>query len=407
MVFSLVILANFSSASAPASAAKDDAFFRMIESDDVAGVRAAIEAGADVNARGRFGQLPLILALNHDPRIVAMLLDASADVNPRDQNRYGGLTPLFYAAHLFPGLRRDRDPAVQLANTALLLEAGADVNAREGSGQTPLIFAGTLALGIFPEAEGKLVKMLLDAGADVNARDEFGRTPLMTWVQEGSSEAVKMLLDASADVNAKDVHDDMTPLLCAASMGNPDGAANLKMLLDAGADANARANDGVSALCLASMFGRYESVAVLLDAGADVNVRVRGFAPLHMAAGLVAMENENNRDSFKERADRAISMFAVRDRTRKPPTDFLAATKLLVEAGADVDARSIEDEAPLLDSLGMNTSPRTQTERTWVGEEKKLAGKTPLEVARVVGNDEVAKYLEERGREKATGANKN
>ena len=57
------------------------------------------------------------------------------------------------------------------ATVQLLLEAGADVNARHRRGHTPLHWA-------CEQRHPDVARLLLDAGADVNARDEAGRTPL-------------------------------------------------------------------------------------------------------------------------------------------------------------------------------------------------------------------------------------
>ena len=47
------------------------------------------------------------------------------------------------------------------------------------------------------------IKVLLDAGADVDARDEFGRTVLMWAAGNGTPENIKVLLDAGADLNVR------------------------------------------------------------------------------------------------------------------------------------------------------------------------------------------------------------
>ncbi len=71
------------------------------------------------------------------------------------------------------------------------------------------------------EGADALVEILLSAGADVNARDETGQTPLMLAAAEGHTETVTALLDAGADVHAKD-NDGKTASLLAGEKGHAE-----------------------------------------------------------------------------------------------------------------------------------------------------------------------------------------
>ena len=98
----------------------------------------------------------------------------------------------------------------QKAVIETLVAKGADINAKEKDGTTPL-----------HEAVGKkhteIVKFLLDKGAEINTKGGWQRqTPLHCAVRVGDSNTVELLLAHGADINAKDRFGD-TPLLKAVS----------------------------------------------------------------------------------------------------------------------------------------------------------------------------------------------
>ena len=108
-----------------------------------------------------------------------------------------------------------------------LLKAGADINARNEDGMTPLICAAAAtiqmdkckALDDFTEimheghAEG-VTKFLVEHGADVNARDKFGRTALMYALYNSYPDVAKILVESRADVTARG-HDGRTTIMLA------------------------------------------------------------------------------------------------------------------------------------------------------------------------------------------------
>lgn len=82
----------------------------------------------------------------------------------------------------------------------LLLEAGADVNIEDDlSGMSPL----TWAVREY-EQNADFIKRLLEAGANVNARNGIGETALIYAVRSGRVRVIKQLLKAGADVNSRD-----------------------------------------------------------------------------------------------------------------------------------------------------------------------------------------------------------
>ena len=53
----------------------------------------------------------------------------------------------------------------------------------------------------------ELVNLLVARGADINAEDQYGRTPLMLASGAGNDDVVKVLLDRGVDIDAKDTRD--------------------------------------------------------------------------------------------------------------------------------------------------------------------------------------------------------
>src|SRR5690348_16925317 len=108
-----------------------------------------------------------------------------------------------------------------------LQRLAAHPNVANGIGETPLHYAAT-----FGSVES--VRILLDHGADPNARNRAGATPLVSAAYD--LEKTRLLVEKGADVNAHAANG-ITPLMVAASVhGN---VATLRYLLDKGADAKA------------------------------------------------------------------------------------------------------------------------------------------------------------------------
>src|SRR5690606_37629328 len=116
-----------------------------------------------------------------------------------------------------------RDAAIDL------LEQGADVNAAQGDGTTPLHWAAY-------RLDLELTRVLLERGAEPNAKNLFGAAPLAEAVRAANVPLARLLLEAGADPSSPN-DDGETALMLAATTGSLELA---KLLLEHGADVNAR-----------------------------------------------------------------------------------------------------------------------------------------------------------------------
>ncbi len=146
-----------------------------------------IERGAPVNSRFDHGITPLLemyQETTRQPPIIAALLNHGADANAADND---GGTALQEAAS-----------CAEPATARLLLNKGANIEARNCFGTTPLMFACTSADSLNP-----VLPMLLTSGADVNARDRYGRTALINTAEDRNAAAMALLLSHGATVDAQ------------------------------------------------------------------------------------------------------------------------------------------------------------------------------------------------------------
>lgn len=147
----------------------------------------ALAHGAQINTTDELHWTPLHRATFHcNENMVRFLLSKGAEVNAVNDS---GMTPLEWAV----GCDNDNELMVKL-----LLDNGAEVNVHRSSGYTPLLEA-------ISRGKEKIVKLLLDHGADVNAqKKENGETALHLAVSYPYPKIVKLLLEYGANANIKD-----------------------------------------------------------------------------------------------------------------------------------------------------------------------------------------------------------
>jgi ankyrin repeat protein len=239
------------------------------------------------NLKGPGGSTPLMYAVLYgDADAVRLLLDNGADPNARNE---AGASALLWAVD-------------DLEKTRVLLQRGADVNARSDDGRSALSIAasrfGSLAV----------VSILLDAGADPSVKSPSYKgplTPLGEAADVGDEAVVRLLIERGANVKsagplpliaalkANDARcvdllipsaDRATLSTALASLGPPLGnaagfgnAKPIQRLLDHGADVNVGGRGGRSILMdLANSDSLpVGTVAALIDRGADTNARTK------------------------------------------------------------------------------------------------------------------------------------
>lgn len=356
----------------------------VARSGKVDAARLLIEAGADVNATEQFGGQSALMwaAAQSQAEMVKLLAASGASVNargfirqwdrkviteprPKDLNK-GGFTPLLYAA---------REGCVLCAR--YLVEAGADPDLPDPDRVTPLNMA---LLNLHFE----VARYLITAGADVDKWDFYGRTPLY-MAADVSTLPVKgngamAVLPSEDSVTALDV---------------------ARMLLDKGANPNIqlkrrppyrdvpqdRGGDsilaqGATPLLRAARAGDAPFVELLLEYGALVDLPSKeGVTPLMAAAGV----------QFGTRVTRG------RNRTTE---GVLATLQLLLDAGADIEARMVTEPKPVVPtgaSAAAEYGIRLRGRPSQVPSPRAVPDQTALHGAAERGDAQVVKFLVENG----------
>lgn len=306
-LFAMTIALSF-----PAVSAGTGMLFEAIRNGTLSLVKTDVMK-EELNTSDQSGRTPLMHAVAFgNLETLRALLDADAEVNARNRS---DATALLWAAG-------DQEKA------RLLIERGADVKIQSRQGRTPLMVAASRA------GNSEVVALMLSKGADPRAKDRLGTTALSLAARAGDLASVRLLLTAGAEPNIPDFLG-RTSLFWATAGRNPD---IVRLLLQRGADVHAArtrlppagsapltaniikngppSNSGVTALHNAAAFGPVESVRCLLKAGANVNARDgRRLVPLSFA---VATEYPS-----------------------------LSIVRTLIRAGADIDAPDNFGDTPL------------------------------------------------------------
>ena len=323
-------------------------------------LQALVEHGADVRARDRNGDTPLLSAVTYpllDVAVVKFLVEHGADLNAvnHDWNVLRGASYLG-----------------NLAVVRFLLDQGVDVNGKDQKGQTALMAVSKSEfwwkpeippLWWQPEKPGRqraepqeVMQVLLDHGAQINAQDEKGWTALMLATAQP---AVKFLVDHGADLNVKN-RDGKTALTLAEEQGKRDVVAQLSLAEAKGPgvlpETQVRQPKEMAAhkkiglnrdLMMAASDRNLRWVNDLLVLGADPNA-------INDSNGLVVFDTALDSPQIAQALlDHGADINAKHREgktalMRKSFGGELAAVKFLLDHGADVNARDDDGRTAII-----------------------------------------------------------
>ena len=327
------------------------------------------------------GDTPLMIAaVAKAYEAAAALLDAGADINAKDN---AGKTPLHLAAW---GNARE--------TAEWLVAHGADIRAKDkwgNRGNTPLHWA---ARGNARET----AEWLVGRGADINAKNNYDITPLHHAALRNARETAEWLVGRGADINAKNKGGE-TPLHHAALRNARETA---EWLVGRGADINAKNKGGETPLHYAARTNARETLEWLVGRGADINAKDNSAqTPLHEAAWGNARETAEwlvahgadirAKDKWGNRGNTPLH-WAARGNARE-------TAEWLVGRGADINAKNNYDITPLHHAALRNAR---ETAEWLVGRgadinAKNKGGETPLHYAARTNARETLEWLVGRG----------
>ena len=246
-----------------------------IQEGHIAIVELLLHQAADLNSRGSRYATPLMLAAGEGRTdVVRLLIENGADIGAASTKYYDGglaVARALYGNHA--------------ATARVLLERGVDANFRYNGYPQSTLLHGVVRYSIW-DRQAPVFDLLLEKGADLEAKDDDGQTPLEVAVQYYEPLLVKFLLERGADLEAKDGHG-QTPLMAAVQKSI---RKTVYLFYEKGANLEAKDNDSQTPLVMAVRSGRCDNVKSLLEMGAD---------PESIPPGVIAEDDDVNEWDFE------------------------------------------------------------------------------------------------------------
>ena len=365
---------------------KDTALYLAARRNSPRLVHALVTAGANVDLKGTWGTPMRVAVMWNRPEIVKVLLEADTKIHAEEVPPYTDILDLAaemkktaiveilldsidVRAAAKSGRTRLHHASIygQIGVARGLLERGAEINAKDRRGETPLDYAvwgDEEEMAEFLRSYGGVQEAAVDdcprfaseadmlrevekrlaEGGDIDDKDISGNTALHKAAQAGHLELTRFLVEKGADINPYGNNRNFTPLHLAVLYRR---SAVARLLIESGAVLDRADRDGKLPLHWASMDNQQELVELMLNRGADVNYDGGAGTALVLVAGSDLLE------MARLLIDRGATVNTSNEGVESPLHQAvrnlrLPMARLLVAAGADVNAREPLGIPPLV-----------------------------------------------------------
>ena len=372
-----------------------------------------VSNGAVINERNKEGSTPLKLAIDlQHPEQVKFYAQNGADIYAEDIE---GGTPISKA------LESD---TVEMLRTLL---SGENISSTDSSGNS------VLHIALENDAPIEYIRYLIEAGADVNARNKNGDSPLFITVQKNRRDAGDLLLEKNADIFATNIQNN-SPLRSALTRGgevqdwlinsktlnSTDGSGNTPLhyaaewhlnnaivsLVQKGAKNQAQNANGESAVYSAVKGGddSPSTVNVLVSNGLVLDSKDKlgrdnlGNTPLHAAVKWNAFNTAKTLIALGVDVDaqNLSGKTALSDACRSAKKDMAV---LLIRSGADINATDATGRTVLMDAISSNNEEMVKLLLSYKAnvQVQEMSGRNAYHEAALTGNVGIINMIRKAG----------